>query len=277
MQLDSTFAVTAPIDQVWSTLMDFERVAGCVPGAEVTNRLSQDAYQVAMKVKLGPVTMQYKGQMEVAERDATGHRAVLKGSAKEARGQGTAQATAQLQLVEDAGTTRGSVSADVVLSGRAAAMGQGVIGSVTDQMMAQFAQNLQFMLNEAGPAVAAAVPSSLESSSPSGQPDAPATEPATDASTQSTSAPAAPRPAAAAPGSAAPGSVAPGSGSLDGLALARGIAAGQLQQPQRVMQLLAVVALVSYKLGQRAVRSQHTAWASTLALHSLAHRGVDAE
>lgn len=63
MQLDSTFTVIAPVDTVWATLMDFERVAGCVPGAQILNRLSDDAYQVGMKVKLGPVTMQYRGQM----------------------------------------------------------------------------------------------------------------------------------------------------------------------------------------------------------------------
>ncbi len=219
MQLDSTFAVTAPIEQVWRTLMDFEKVAGCVPGAEVLNKLSEDAYQVGMLVKLGPVTMQYKGQMEVVERDEAGHRAVLKGQAKEARGQGTAQATAQLQLVEDAGTTRGSVSAEVALSGRAAAMGQGVIGSVTDQMMVQFAQNLQAMLNEPGPAAAA----------PAGSSAVPATP-----------MPATRRPAAA--------------DSLDALALARGMIETQLREPRRVLQLLALVAVLAYKLGQRATR-----------------------
>ncbi|MBC7441915.1 MAG: SRPBCC family protein [Ramlibacter sp.] len=93
MQIDSTFCVVAPIDQVWKTLMDFERVAGCVPGAQVLNKLSDDAYQVGMKVKLGPVTMQYKGQMTVLERDAPAHRAVFEGRAQETRGQGTAQGT----------------------------------------------------------------------------------------------------------------------------------------------------------------------------------------
>lgn len=227
MQLDSTFAVTAPIDQVWRTLMDFEKVAGCVPGAEVLNKLSEDAYQVGMKVKLGPVTMQYKGQMEVVERDEAGHRAVLKGQAKEARGQGTAQATAQLQLVEDAGMTRGSVSADVALSGRAAAMGQGVIGSVTDQMMAQFAQNLQVMLNDAGDAAA---PSTA-------QPAA-----------------AAPAPAAAPPPAARPAVAA--TDSLDALALARGMLQAQLRQPGRALQLLALVAVIAYQLGKRAARRE---------------------
>ena len=223
MQLDSTFAVTAPIDQVWRTLMDFEKVAGCVPGAEVLNKLSEDAYQVGMKVKLGPVTMQYKGQMEVVERDEAGHRAVLKGQAKEARGQGTAQATAQLQLVEDAGMTRGSVSADVALSGRAAAMGQAVIGSVTDQMMAQFAQNLQVMLNDAG-----------------------------DTAALSTAQPAAAASAAVPPPAARPAVAA--TDSLDALALARGMVEAQLRQPGRALQLLALVAVIAYQLGKRAAR-----------------------
>ncbi|WP_211247711.1 SRPBCC family protein [Cryptosporangium arvum] len=153
MQLDSAFDVRAPIDQVWSTLMDFERVAACLPGAQVLNTLSEDAYQVGMKVKLGPVTMQYKGQLEVVERVPEEHRAVLRGKAKEARGQGTAEATARLALTSDGETTRGTVSADVNLSGRAAAMGQGVINTVTEQMMTQFATNLQAML-EAGNAPA---------------------------------------------------------------------------------------------------------------------------
>jgi len=225
MKLDSTFSVNAPIEEVWKTLMDFEKVAGCVPGAQVLNKLSEDAYQVAMKVKLGPVTMAYKGQMEVLERDETEHRAVLQGSAKEARGQGTAQATAHLSLVEQDGLTRGTVAADVALSGRAAAMGQGVIGSVTEQMMGQFAHNLQLMLNDGGPAAAAhGVGASL---------------------------PAAEVPAAAATSETAPALAAD---TLNAFALARGVLQERLRDPRQVVQLLAVVALLAYQLGRRAVR-----------------------
>jgi len=226
MKLDSTFAVTAPIAAVWRTLMDFEKVAGCVPGAQVLNKLSEDAYQVGMKVKLGPVTMQYKGQMQVVERNEAEYTAVLSGSAKEARGQGTAQATARLQLVEQDGATRGTVSADVALSGRAAAMGQAVIGSVTDQMMAQFATNLQAMLVGDEPSAPAAA------AGPSGAP-----------------------PPHSAPGPAAAGQ-GPAAGSLDGLALARGMAQGLLADPRRVPQLLALVAVVAYWWGRRSARRQ---------------------
>jgi carbon monoxide dehydrogenase subunit G len=242
MKLDSTFTVTAPIEEVWKTLMDFEQVAGCVPGAQVLNALSEDAYQVAMKVKLGPVTMQYKGQMEVVERDEREHRAVLKGQAKEARGQGTASATAVLSLVEEAGLTRGTVAADVSLSGRAAAMGQGVIGSVTDQMMTQFADNLQAML-DAGPSGAAA----------------PAAPPLADDVLPPLSAPAAevprqePRHEVRREPLQADVPTA-GTDSLDALSLARGMVQDQLRQPERVVQVLAVVALLAYRLGRLAGR-----------------------
>ncbi len=153
MQIDSTFSVVAPIDTVWETIMDFERVAGCVPGASILNKLSDDAYQVGMTVKLGPVNMQYKGLLNVIERNAAEHRAVLGGKAQETRGQGTAEATVTLQLTEVAGgTTRGTVTADLKLSGKAAAMGKGVIGNVTEQMMALFASNLQAMITTPGAA-----------------------------------------------------------------------------------------------------------------------------
>jgi carbon monoxide dehydrogenase subunit G len=179
MQLDSAFDVTAPIDQVWATLMDFERVAGCLPGAQVLNTLSEDAYQVGMKIKLGPVTMTYKGQLEVVERKPELHKATLRGKAKEARGQGTAEATAYLALTEDGPVTHGTVSADVSLSGRAAAMGQIVINSVTEQMMAQFATNLQALLSAPEAPAAPATPAAAASQA-AASPEAAAETPTTE-------------------------------------------------------------------------------------------------
>jgi carbon monoxide dehydrogenase subunit G len=216
MQIDSTFSVVAPISRVWDTLMDFERVAGCLPGAKILNKLSDDAYQVGMTVKLGPVTMQYKGLLNVIERNASEHRAVLGGKAQETRGQGTAEATVTLALAEDGAATRGSVSADLALSGKAAAMGKGVIGSVTEQMMSLFANNLQAMLTEGAPPI----------------PEAPS-EPVPAAVPE-------PVPASAAPG-----------GSLDALGLAKGIAAEQLASPAKVLGVVAVVACIAYWAGRR--------------------------
>lgn len=235
MQIDSAFSVVAPIDKVWDTLMDFQRVAGCVPGAEILNKLSDDAYQIGMKVKLGPVSMQYKGQMSVLERNADEHRAVFKGRAQETRGQGTAEATVTLRLAEAQGATRGTVSADLALSGKAAAMGKSVIGGVTEQMMALFAANLQTLLAE-----------------PAGEAPGQAGQ----------AAPPEPLPASGLPGSSVPAVSAPLSpsspssaslpdNSLNALSLAKGALTDQLSNPWKLLGLLAAVAFCAYRLGRR--------------------------
>jgi carbon monoxide dehydrogenase subunit G len=233
MEINSTFSVVAPIDEVWKTLMDFERVAGCVPGAQVLNKLSDDAYQVGMKVKLGPVTMQYKGQMTVRERDATAHRAVFEGRAQETRGQGTAQGTATLTLVEADGQTQGTVSADVALSGKVASMGRSIIGSVTDQMMALFAENLQAMVTEPTEEPAA------------GQAAGTVTETAAETETDPPAPPTTTAPAPRAPQAAA-------ESSLNALDLAKGIVLDQLSSLPKLLGVLAAVAFVAYRLGRRA-------------------------
>jgi carbon monoxide dehydrogenase subunit G len=227
MQLDSTFSVVAPVDTVWNTLMDFERVAGCVPGAQILNKLSDDSYQVGMKVKLGPVSMQYRGQMNVIERDAAGHRAVFQGRAQETRGQGTAEATVTLQLTETDGATRGTVNADISLSGKAAAMGKGVISSVTDQMMALFAENLQTMVTEPAIAPAPAEPTTTGATVPTAPPSA---APVT---------PSAPRPATA-----------PAETSLNAVSLGMGMIAEQLKSPAKLAALIGAVGAVGFLLGR---------------------------
>lgn len=250
MEINSTFSVVAPIDEVWKTLMDFERVAGCVPGAQVLNKLSDDAYQVGMKVKLGPVTMQYKGQMTVLERDAGMHRAVFEGRAQETRGQGTAQGTATLTLVEAAGQTQGTVSADVALSGKVAAMGRSIIGSVTDQMMALFSENLQAMVT--GPAREAAAGQSTETGAETGaetrdtaetREEPPAAAPSATSATAATAATTAPTPRAPQPAAET---------SLNALDLAKGIVMDQLGSLPKLLGVLAAVAFIAYRIGRRA-------------------------
>ena len=278
MQLDSTFTVIAPVDTVWDTLMDFERVAGCVPGAQILNKLSDDNYQVGMKVKLGPVTMQYRGQMNVDQRDAEAHRAVFSGKAQETRGQGTAQATVTLVLVETDGVTQGTVSADLSLSGKAAAMGKGVISSVTEQMMGLFAANLQELIEggasgaetDATSPVGEHVddPETLVQSAPRAVADLtdipPGDAPAADRLPDVTSdAPVSARqsspPTRAVPPRATPAAehhptqrrAAPAQ-SLDALSLVKGVIADQLADPVKLLGLLATVAFIAYRIGRRA-------------------------
>jgi len=247
MQLESTFSVVAPIGTVWDTLMDFERVAGCLPGAEVLAKLSDDAYKVGMKVKLGPVTLQYKGQLNVIERNAAERRAVLQGQAQETRGQGTAQATVTLRLSETGGTTTGTASADLALSGKAAAMGKSIIGTVTDQMMALFAANLQAMVAEPATAAPPAVPAPAAVQSPA--PSRPGEE---AAAAQSPGQEASEPPVAA----SAPPSSPPAGSSLNGLALAKDVIGQRLRSPAAYLGVVVAVAFIAFRLGRATARSR---------------------
>jgi carbon monoxide dehydrogenase subunit G len=257
MQLESTFSVVAPIGTVWDTLMDFVRVAGCLPGAEVLAKLSDDAYKVGMKVKLGPVTLQYKGQLNVIERDAAEHRAVLQGRAQETRGQGTAQATVTLRLSETGGTTTGTASADLALSGKAAAMGKSIIGTVTDQMMALFAANLQAMVAEPATAASPAVPAPAAvptaAASRPGEEAAAAQSPGQEASEPQVAGAAQPlgrKPAEPPVAASAPPSAPPAGSSLNGLALAKDVIGQRLRSPAAYLGVLVAVAFIAFKLGR---------------------------
>jgi carbon monoxide dehydrogenase subunit G len=161
VKFENTFEVDAPIDEVYATLLDVERVAPCVPGAEVLEKTGDDAYQVAIKVKVGPISMTYKGNVEIIERDDANHRAVMRAKARETRGQGTADAKVELKLVQEGPTTKGTMIADVQLAGRAAAMGRGIIQDVSGKLVQTFAKNLETMLAGGGtPAEAAAAAAS---------------------------------------------------------------------------------------------------------------------
>jgi uncharacterized protein len=158
MRFENTFDVDAPVDEVYSALLDVERVAPCVPGAEVLGKSGDDAYDVAIKVKVGPISMTYKGTVEIVERDPEEHRAVMRARARETRGQGTADARVQMSLDQDGAKTNGTMVSDVQLAGRAAAMGRGVIQDVSAKIIDTFAANLAAMLGAGGQPVAAGGP-----------------------------------------------------------------------------------------------------------------------
>jgi uncharacterized protein len=153
MEFDNTFTVTAPIDEVWGAVLDVERVAPCVPGAQVLEQTGDNTYKVAIKVKLGPVSMVYNGDIEVVEQDPEARRAVMSAKARESRGQGTADARVEMRLSHDNGTTHGAIHTEVAISGRAAAMGQGIIADVSARLIDTFAVNLAQMLAAEQPGV----------------------------------------------------------------------------------------------------------------------------
>lgn len=150
MEFENTFVVDAPLDDVWDLLMDVERVAPCMPGAQVLEQTGKDAYKVAVKVKLGPMTMNYKGDVEILERDAAAHRATMRAKAREARGQGTASANVRMALHPADGRTQASILTEMQMSGKAAAMGQGVIQDVAASLTDTFAHNLAALVEAAG-------------------------------------------------------------------------------------------------------------------------------
>jgi uncharacterized protein len=160
VDFENTFIVQAPIDEVYEALLDLERVAPAMPGAQVLEQTGDDSYKVAIKVKLGPVSMTYKGDVSIVERDPEAHTAVLDVKAREARGQGTANAKVNLSLAEQDGATVGTMNAHVQLAGKAAAMGRGIIEDVSKRLVATFAENLEGIVGgPAEPAPASPPPS----------------------------------------------------------------------------------------------------------------------
>ncbi|HMJ36205.1 MAG TPA: SRPBCC family protein [Baekduia sp.] len=156
MEFENTFQVQAPVEEVWDLLLDVERIAPCMPGASVLEQTGDDAYKVAVKVRLGPMTMNYKGDVEILDKDAGAHQATMRAKAKEARGQGTASASIRMALREQDGGTAASITTEMQMSGKAAAMGQGVIKDVAASLTDTFAQNLAALIDAGGRAASAA-------------------------------------------------------------------------------------------------------------------------
>jgi len=167
VRFENRFDVDTPIEKVWDVLLDVERVAPAVPGAQVLGRSGEDAYKVAIKVKVGPMSMTYQGEVEITERDDAAHRAVMKARAKESRGQGTANADVTMVLSGDDGRTSAVVTTEVALTGKVATMGQGVLQDVSGRLVDTFANNLATMLEEGEGAPAPAEPPAPAAGEPS--------------------------------------------------------------------------------------------------------------
>jgi carbon monoxide dehydrogenase subunit G len=146
VKLEHSFEVPAPVDVVWPLLLDVERVAPCLPGAEVTERVDERAYRATMRVRLGPMRMSYAGDLAIDAVDEGAKTAVLRAAASETRGQGSANAAIELNVGEASPGSRVSITTDLELSGRAAQTGRGLVERVADQMLGQFAECLQTKL-----------------------------------------------------------------------------------------------------------------------------------
>jgi len=142
MELSNEFRVGKPVDEAWVVLTDVERIAPCMPGAEL-QEVVDDEFRGVVRIKVGPITAQYKGAARFLEKDDDQHRAVLRAEGRETRGQGNANATVTAQLQSDGDGTKVSVVTDLMVTGRVAQFGRGVLGEVSAKLLDQFAACLE--------------------------------------------------------------------------------------------------------------------------------------
>ncbi len=142
MELKNDFHVSVPIDVAWEVLTDLERVAPCLPGAEL-QEVEGDEYRGIVKVKVGPISAQYKGTARFLEKDDEHHRAVLLAEGRDTRGQGNASATVTAVATSDNGGTTVSIVTDMAITGKVAQFGRSVMADVSAKMLDEFAQRLE--------------------------------------------------------------------------------------------------------------------------------------
>jgi carbon monoxide dehydrogenase subunit G len=142
MELSNEFTVDAPLDHAWTILTDLERIAPCMPGAQLTE-VEGDEYRGIIKIKVGPISAQYKGAASFVSKDDAGHTAVLKAEGRDTRGQGNASATITANLVAAGSGTKVKVDTDLHITGKVAQMGRGVLADVSAKLLDQFVHALE--------------------------------------------------------------------------------------------------------------------------------------
>jgi len=168
MDLNHEFVVNVPVAEAWAILTDLERIAPCLPGAQLTE-VEGDTYRGQVKIKVGPILAQFKGQASFVSRDDVAHKATLKGEGRDTTGKGNASAmiTAELTSVTPT-STKCTVHTDLSISGKVAQFGRGALADVSDKLLAQFSENLNQLIS-AAPAPSAPVVDETPSA-PSEQP-----------------------------------------------------------------------------------------------------------
>jgi carbon monoxide dehydrogenase subunit G len=142
MQIEDTFRVALPVDATWRLLLDIERIAPCLPGAQL-QEIEGDEYRGVVKVKVGPITAQYKGAARFESVDDAAHVATIAASGRDTRGQGNASATIKVALLPDDDGTRVDIETDLSITGKVAQFGRGVLADVSGKLLAQFVENLE--------------------------------------------------------------------------------------------------------------------------------------
>ena len=166
MDLNHEFVVNVPVAEAWVILTDLERIAPCLPGAQLTE-IEGDTYRGQVKIKVGPILAQFKGQASFVSRDDVAHKASLKGEGRDTTGKGNASAiiTAELTSVTPT-STKCAVHTELSISGKVAQFGRGALADVSDKLLAQFSENLNQLISAApapsAPVVAETTPAPSE-------------------------------------------------------------------------------------------------------------------
>lgn len=150
IELDNSFTVPVPPEKAWDVLLDVERIAPCMPGASVLS-ISDDGNEIEgqVKVKLGPLSLSYKGTAKFTDKDQANSRLAIEASGKETRGAGTASANVQAVLKpgDDTGSTLVSIHTSLNVTGRPAQFGRSLLPEVSGKLIAQFASNLEALIS----------------------------------------------------------------------------------------------------------------------------------
>jgi len=156
IELDNSFTVPVPPEQAWDVLLDVERIAPCMPGASVTS-VEGDEIAGQVKVKLGPLSLSYKGTAKFTEKDEASHTIAIEATGKETRGAGTASATVHASLKPDdaEGQTTVSIHTSLNVTGRPAQFGRSLLPEVSGKLIDQFAANLAALIDSSSSANAA--------------------------------------------------------------------------------------------------------------------------
>jgi len=145
MELTNEFEVAVPVERAWAVLTDLERIAPCLPGAQL-REVQGDEYRGSVKIKVGPITTSYEGVIRISELDVAAHRAVLKAEGRETRGQGNVASVITATLFPTDAGTKVVVMTDLTITGKVAQFGRGVLADVSAKLLDQFVVNLESMV-----------------------------------------------------------------------------------------------------------------------------------
>jgi carbon monoxide dehydrogenase subunit G len=201
MQIQNEFEVAAPPERVYTFLLDVNRIVTCMPGAELAEVVDPDTFNGRVKIKVGPITVSYKGTARISERDPEAHRATLQAEGRETTGPGSARATAVMTVEPAEAGSRVRLATDFNVAGRVANFGRGVMEDVSRRLVSQMAECIKGNLEAAEaqePAAAAQESEAQEpaAAAPESAPAAPATPTGSPAAAGEES-PAAPGPVSA--------------------------------------------------------------------------------